>query len=320
MSKQDRQGARTPADLEYKYQFGKSFREVMGIADDARSSAEDALLAAQKLDEGLTSEEIFNRLTQNGALEGIYRDASGQIYVNASYIKSGELIADLITAGVLKSKNGSFYLDMENGTLKMSANGFDALVVNENGARISGWAMNKDYFGNGEGGFNSNVLIYGESAKSAVGAPSPLRIFSGMSGKTVRKPVEFHASVSPLGYFEADFYVDYIPSDTITYELLAIFCNGYSLTLSDFDPINPLTISKRSINSIKAWGKLSQEAISKYEIIGGNTLTIQISYDSYVPAFQVLDDGTLRADYAVLGGHNIADLVKRIEALEAKGG
>lgn len=40
MSKQDRQGARTPADLEQKYQFGKKFAELMGIATDARESVD----------------------------------------------------------------------------------------------------------------------------------------------------------------------------------------------------------------------------------------------------------------------------------------
>lgn len=38
MSKQDRQGARTPADLERKYNFGKTFAELLGIATDARDS------------------------------------------------------------------------------------------------------------------------------------------------------------------------------------------------------------------------------------------------------------------------------------------
>lgn len=38
MSKQDRQGARTPADLERKYNFGKTFAEILGIATDARDS------------------------------------------------------------------------------------------------------------------------------------------------------------------------------------------------------------------------------------------------------------------------------------------
>jgi hypothetical protein len=36
--KQDRQGARTAADIERKYQFGKRFAEVMGIALDAQNS------------------------------------------------------------------------------------------------------------------------------------------------------------------------------------------------------------------------------------------------------------------------------------------
>ena len=46
MSKQDRQGVRTPADLEQKYNFGKSFEEVMGLARSAEASAKDAQTAA----------------------------------------------------------------------------------------------------------------------------------------------------------------------------------------------------------------------------------------------------------------------------------
>lgn len=38
MSKQDRQGVRTPADLERKYNFGKTFAELMGLALDAQKS------------------------------------------------------------------------------------------------------------------------------------------------------------------------------------------------------------------------------------------------------------------------------------------
>lgn len=36
MSKQDRQGARTPADLERKYNFGKTFAELIGLIDESR--------------------------------------------------------------------------------------------------------------------------------------------------------------------------------------------------------------------------------------------------------------------------------------------
>lgn len=38
MSKQDGAAVRTAADLERKYQFGKRFTEIMGIANDARGS------------------------------------------------------------------------------------------------------------------------------------------------------------------------------------------------------------------------------------------------------------------------------------------
>lgn len=40
--KQDRQGARTPADLERKYNFDQSFAEIMGVALDAQKSVEDS--------------------------------------------------------------------------------------------------------------------------------------------------------------------------------------------------------------------------------------------------------------------------------------
>lgn len=118
MSKQDRVAVRTASELEQKYGWGKRFAEVMGIATDARSAADAAADAVNQFSKELTSEEIFNRLTENGAIQGIYRQ-DGQIYINATYIKSGELLADLIKAGVLQSKDGNtFYLDLDKGILR----------------------------------------------------------------------------------------------------------------------------------------------------------------------------------------------------------
>jgi hypothetical protein len=56
MSKQDRIAPRTPADLERRYNFDKSFAEVMGIATDARNEAQEAKKVASSIaetDEGL---------------------------------------------------------------------------------------------------------------------------------------------------------------------------------------------------------------------------------------------------------------------------
>lgn len=42
MSRQDRQGARTPAQLNQQFQFGKTFAELKGLAEDAQKLAEEA--------------------------------------------------------------------------------------------------------------------------------------------------------------------------------------------------------------------------------------------------------------------------------------
>ena len=92
MSQQDRQGVRTATDLERKYNFGQTFAEVYGLIDDARDTADEAV---EELDNKLNHEEIFNRLTNYGEVQGIYRE-NDDIYINASYIKTGMMDAERI--------------------------------------------------------------------------------------------------------------------------------------------------------------------------------------------------------------------------------
>lgn len=112
MSKQDKQGARTATDLIQRYNFGKTFAEVYGLVTDAQKAAEAAEKAASDLDATLTPEEIFNRLTNYGEDQGIYRE-NDKIYVNANYIKSGKI--------------DSKYIDVEN--LKVDAANIEGLTV-----------------------------------------------------------------------------------------------------------------------------------------------------------------------------------------------
>ena len=100
MSKQDAYSPRTAADLERKYNFGQTFAKVFGLVDDAVRTAEEAKTAY----EGLDQEQIFNLLTNYGKAEGIYRDDNGEVYVNASYIKSGKLAAAYIETEGLSIK------------------------------------------------------------------------------------------------------------------------------------------------------------------------------------------------------------------------
>lgn len=72
---------------------------------------------------GMTQESIVKVLTADGAAEGIVL-IDGQLYINASYINSGELNADLLTAGVLQSKDGeAFRLNLETGEFHMEGTG-----------------------------------------------------------------------------------------------------------------------------------------------------------------------------------------------------
>ena len=121
MSKQDRQGVRTATDLERRYNFGKKFSDVLGVANDAQEAADAAQAAADKINERMTHEEIFNLLTKDGTLQGLYRGNDGDLYFNGSFIRSGEILADLIKAGVIKSKDGtSVVIDLDNGNAKIT--------------------------------------------------------------------------------------------------------------------------------------------------------------------------------------------------------
>lgn len=91
-SKQDGSYPRTAASLEQKYQFGKSFAEIMGIATDARDKAENANTSVGDLDKKLDHQEIFNRLTDNGNIHGLFRGEDGELYINAEYIVAIEAL------------------------------------------------------------------------------------------------------------------------------------------------------------------------------------------------------------------------------------
>lgn len=110
---------------------GSARRDSTTAANNTQESAKDVADAAVK---SMTQEEIFNKLTNNGAVQGLLIGPDGQIYINASYInsgvlnadllKSGTLNADLIKAGVLQSEDGeSFILDLINNTFSMKGTG-----------------------------------------------------------------------------------------------------------------------------------------------------------------------------------------------------
>lgn len=94
--------------------------------------------AVDDLDAALTQEDIFNRLTNNGKAQGIYIE-NGDLYVNATYIKSGKL-----TIGGKNNEHGTLEIidnsgkvigawdndgiDVKNGTIT-SKSGLDVVSL-----------------------------------------------------------------------------------------------------------------------------------------------------------------------------------------------
>lgn len=79
--------------------------------------------AVNALDTKLDMAEVLKRLSGGYVNEGLYIE-NGHLLINGSFIKIGEILADLITAGILKSKDGLVYFDLDSGIMhSMSKDG-----------------------------------------------------------------------------------------------------------------------------------------------------------------------------------------------------
>ena len=117
---------------------------VNSIANNAANNAlQDAKdytdMMVENFDPDLTQQEVFNILTNNGQVDGIYMLGS-QIYMNASYINSGYLSANRIQAGSITAS-------------KLSISDLYAL-----NATIAGWDIYPSYLKSSTG----NITLYSD--------------------------------------------------------------------------------------------------------------------------------------------------------------
>lgn len=103
-------------------------------AKQANNRAAAAQQAVTSLDNSLNQQGVFNRLTNNGAAQGMFL-LNGQLYVNASYISAGELSASRIHGGTLTLGGASD----ANGVMQvLDASGNVVGVINREGVVIGG--------------------------------------------------------------------------------------------------------------------------------------------------------------------------------------
>lgn len=94
--------------------------------------------------DNLTQEEVFNILTNNGEVQGIYmRD--GKLYLNGQYMQIGK-IAD---------KTGESFWDLDNGEVNLSGvflqedkeTGYKSIEIIKNGVRVYDWKRDDNHVG-----------------------------------------------------------------------------------------------------------------------------------------------------------------------------
>lgn len=108
-------------------------KTVKQIVDDSA----DGVIS--KMNESLTQESIFNKLTNNGETQGLYL-SGGHVYLNASYmrtgylsadmIKTGNLDANLIRAGRIQDYANSNWWDLTNSNIHVARGEIGGMTIN----------------------------------------------------------------------------------------------------------------------------------------------------------------------------------------------
>gem|GEM_PF-2158055 len=125
---------------------------VLARGINSANSVADA--ASRELAVLNTQSGIFNKLTNNGQLRGLYMDG-GQLYVNADYL----------VTGIISSKDGKTYWDLDNS--KLVTNGMVATNIDANGSItttsddirtiVSGGTIQPQFYRNGAWNNTGNI-------------------------------------------------------------------------------------------------------------------------------------------------------------------
>ena len=105
-----------------------------------------------------TRQEIFDKLTEGGKIQGIYVQ-DNKWYINAEHVQVLNLKAGSVTAGKLSSTNGKTYFDLDNGSIVTNN-------ITATGGTIGGWNLqNSKLYAGGTNGIKT-VCVQAPSANT----------------------------------------------------------------------------------------------------------------------------------------------------------
>lgn len=151
----------------------------------------------QEVDDSFTQQKVFNRLTDNGRAQGIYMDANGDIYFNATYIQSGYINADRIDAHTIttdkltgsitttSTSGNAWGIDFTNGTMNIGT-----LAVGKiTGSKSLGnnWSINFDTGVMTIGTLNADNINGGTISASSISLGSGNFVVNGSTGAVTIK-------------------------------------------------------------------------------------------------------------------------------------
>lgn len=123
-----------------------------------------------ELDDSLNQESVFNRLTNNGTVQGITM-SGGQLYINATYINTGTMSANRVRTGKITSANNSMEIDLDNNKITskkliVSATNFTLTEqgnMTANNAKLTGdisFKTTNDFVNATFSGYGINLRLY----------------------------------------------------------------------------------------------------------------------------------------------------------------
>lgn len=206
--------------------------------------------AVDKLNKSLTSEEVFNRLTDNGKKQGIYMQGD-QLYINFSYGKGGTL-----TLGGVNNENGSIQI-------------LDAI-----GAEVGKW--DKDGLNIQKGSIYGSTIYLDKEKASAliVGRNNSKEIFT----------------IGSMGMHIDNTNMGLLTSDSMVVDLMGGWFHGLRMKASNNgrgygSSISPECFSIGRAEDLQGWSDAMSEVKSYTFSISENStgcLSIRINGSSYI--------------------------------------
>lgn len=145
--------------------------------EQAQLLSEVAKTIEDNIDASLTQEEIFNRLTDNGAAQGLFLTQDGQLYINASYIYSG-----LLTLGGLNNENGTMRVLDASGNVICTLNNTGVDITEGSVATYSQDRLTRAILSDGQ----VSIQYWGRDGTGQSAWRNMLAVIGGYNGGSVR--------------------------------------------------------------------------------------------------------------------------------------